>query len=630
MNNNHIVIGSAGHIDHGKSSIVKAITNIDPTRLKEEIEKSITIDLGFSYFHLDNQSIAIVDLPGHEKFVTNMIVGSSNIDMILFVIAADDGIMPQTIEHFEILKLLEIKHAIIVLNKIDLVSEDLIKQREDEIREFFKDSDFNNSPIIKTSIYKQETIDNLKNTLETYIKSNTFKRREFDIFRMAIDRSFSIKGLGTIITGTSQGKELFVNESLQIYPSNHIVKVKNIQNHNIDVPSITSGHRSALQLSKISKEEIKRGDIIASVNSLRPTRYIDVIISVLETSKPIKNNQLIRIFHQTKEFIGRVKLVEPLIKPNTKSFATIILQDDIYAIKNDLGIIRSFSPIKTIAGLKIVNILENKPKISANYYEQYLENNISNQILNLLKNNISVNNQMIYNLMPNKIELDDNLNYLIAQNKVLVFNYKNKPNYILEDTFINIKNKIIKTLEEYHESHSLFNGMPILDLHKKVFNDINYKIFKALFTIMYEVVIKDEIISLKGFKITYTNDQKAIRNTIMTTIKNNGYSLLSFQELYERFSSDEDKLIIQAMLNQNELLIIDSNYVILDRMYSTLFEILKRLASKENKIYLADFKNEINVSRKYCLLLLEHFDHEGVTKFIDDYRILNNFNINKE
>lgn len=622
MNNNHIVIGSAGHIDHGKSSIVKAITNIDPTRLKEEIEKNITIDLGFSYFFLDNQSIAIVDLPGHEKFVTNMIVGSSNIDMILFVIAADDGIMPQTIEHFEILKLLEIKHAIIVLNKVDLVSEELLKQREEEIREFFKNSNFKDSPIVKTSIYQQDTIDNLKSVLENYIKSNTFVHKDFDIFRMAIDRSFSIKGLGTIVTGTSQGKELFVNETLQIYPSNHIVKVKNIQNHNTDVPSITSGHRSALQLSKISKDDIKRGDIIATVDSLHPTRYLDVIITLLESSKPIKNNQLIRVFHQTKEFIGRVKLLNSSIKPNTKSFATIILQDDIYAIKDDLAIIRSFSPIKTIAGLKIVNILDNKPKITINYYEQYLENNISNQIINLLKDNTSVNDQMIYNLVPNKALLNENLSYLIAQNKVLVFTYKNKPNYILGDTFIQIKNKIIRQLESYHESHPLFNGMLILDLHKNSFSDINYKIFKALFALINEVVIKDEIVSLKGFKITYTNEQKSIRNSIMTTIKNNGYSLFTFKELYEKFSSD-DKIIIQAMLNQKELYIIDSNYVILDRMYNNLIAILEKLSKKDNKIFLADFKNEVNVSRKYCLILLEHFDHEGITTFIEDYRILN-------
>lgn len=623
MNKNHIVMGSAGHIDHGKSSIVKALTNIDPTRLKEEIEKNITIDLGFSYFFLDDQSIGIVDLPGHEKFVTNMIVGSSNIDMILFVIAADDGIMPQTIEHFEILKLLEIKHAIIVLNKADLVSEEILKEREQEIKEFFKDSYFQNSPIVRTSIYQQETIDNLRNTLENYIKNNDFKRKDFDIFRMAIDRSFTIKGLGTIITGTSQGKELFVDETLQIYPSNHIVKVKNIQNHNVDVPSITSGHRSALQLSKISKNEIKRGDIIASVDSLKPSRYLDVVITLLESSKPLKNNQLIRVSHQTKEFIGRVKLFEASLRPGQKSFATIILQDDIYALKDDLAIIRSFSPIKTIAGLKIINILDHKPKISANYYEQYLVDNISSQIINYLTANISANDQMIYNLLPNKEQLVTNLNFLIAQQKVKVFIYKNKPNYILSDRLNEISEKVIKEVKSYHQKHPLYKGMPILDLHKNSFSDINYKVFKALFNLINSVSIQDELVAIKGFKITYTDQQKMRRNTIMTTLKNNGYSLFSFKELYDKFSEDDDKLIIQAMLNQKEMYIIKNDYLILDRMYTNLLKTLEDLSKEDNRIYLADFKNELGISRKYCLILLEHFDNEQITTRIDDYRILN-------
>ncbi len=552
-----------------------------------------------------------------------MIVGSSNIDMILFVIAADDGIMPQTIEHFEILKLLEIKHAIIVLNKVDLVSEELVKQREQEIKEFFKDSEFKDSPIIRTSIYQQDSIDNLKATLENYIRNNDFKRKEFDIFRMAIDRSFTIKGLGTIITGTSQGKELFVDETLQIYPSNHIVKVKNIQNHNVDVPSITSGHRSALQLSKVSKSDIKRGDIIASVDSLRPCRYLDVVITLLESSKPLKNNQLIRVFHQTKEFIGRVKLLESNLKPGEKSFATIILQDDIYAIKDDLAIIRSFSPIKTIAGLKIINILDQKPKITANYYEQYLVNNISSQIVNFLTNNISANDQMIYNLLPNKEELLTNLNFLIAQQKIKVFIYKNKPNYILSSKLNEITEKIVEEVETYHQKHPLFKGMPILDLHKTTFNEINYKVFKALFSLIREVTIHDELVACRNFKITYTNEQKFRRNTIMTTIKNNGYSLFSFKELYEKFGDDDDKLIIQAMLNQKELLIIKNDYLILDRMYTNLLKILDELNIENNKIYLADFKNKIDVSRKYCLILLEHFDNEKITTRVDDYRILN-------
>ena len=622
MDKQHLVIGSAGHIDHGKSSIVKALTNIDPTRLKEEKEKNITIDLGFSYFFLNNESVAIIDLPGHEKFISNMIVGSSNIDMILFVIAADDGIMPQTIEHFEILSLLQIKHAIIVLNKADLVTPELLKQRKQEIKDFFEGSIFEKSPLVETSIFDDKSIENLKNTLISYIEKTNFSHKKYDIFRMAIDRSFSMKGLGTIITGTSQGRELFVGETLQTYPTNHLVKVKNIQNHNVDVESISSGHRTALQLSKIAKEDIKRGDIIATPDSLIPTRYLDVVIKVLKSSKPLKNNQLIRLSHQTKEFICRLKLANSPIQPGTSSFATIILQDDIYAIKGDLGIIRQFSPIKTIAGIEIINTPQTKAKVTSEYYEQYLKNDISQHIINLLNQELSINDHNISLIMPDQEQLTKNLNYLIAQQTIKVFTYNNKPQYILAISLQNIETKIIEELSAYHHKNPLLEGMTLIDLHKNYFDNINYKVFKAMVASLKSIRVNNDTIYLNNFKIAYTLEQKNRRNVMMTTLKNRGFSLFSFKELYEKFNENDDKLIIQAMLKQKQLIIVNSDYLILDRMYQEVLNLLTILLQEHEKIYLADFKDSLNVSRKYCLILLDHFDNEKITKRIDDYRLL--------
>jgi selenocysteine-specific elongation factor len=618
---NHLVIGSAGHIDHGKSSIIKSLTNIDPTRLKEEKEKNITIDLGFSYFYLDKQAVGIVDLPGHEKFVSNMIVGSSNIDMILFVIAADDGIMPQTIEHFEILSLLNIKHAIIVLNKIDLVSTELLEQRNNEIIEFFKETNFANSPIVKTSIYQENTIDELKKTLHQYIKDHNFTRPKYDIFRMAIDRSFTIKGLGTIVTGTSQGKELFINEELELYPSKLKTKVRNIQNHGVDVNSITSGHRTALQLSKISKEEIKRGDIIASVDSLFPSKYIDVKITNLKSNKALKNNQLIRVFHQTKEFIGRLKLQKPLASGKS-TFASIFLQDDIYAIKGDLGIIRQFSPIKTIAGIEIINTLENKPKIFDGYYDQYLLNDISNQIINLIKNNIYVNQHQILQIMPNKEELLENLDNLIMQNKVVVFIFNQKDYYILKDYLDELFVSSRNIINNFHIHNPLLAGIKINDLYKQLNISINLKVFKALIPLFKDFILKEDIISFNNFKIRLTTEQKHRKNLIMTKMKHNGYSLYNFKELDQLFNEVDDHNLIKMMIDQKQIYIINHEYLILDRMYNNLSKILEKLEKEKGCIFLSDFKQEIDTSRKYALMFLEHFDSVAVTERIDDYRLI--------
>ena len=622
MNKQHLVIGTAGHIDHGKSALVEKITNINPMRLKEEKEKNITIDLGFSYFYLNEQPIGIIDLPGHEKFIANMIVGSSNVDMILFVIAADDGIMPQTIEHFEILSLLKIKHALIVLNKTDLVSPELLKQRHQEIKDFFMGTIFENAPIVETSIYDEKSLAALKKVLIAYIETHAFIHHNFDIFRMAIDRSFVIKGLGTIVTGTSQGKELFVNETLEVFPSKKIVKVKNIQNHNVDVPSITSGHRTALQLSKISKNEIKRGAIIASPNSLKPSRYLDVIITPLKKNKLIKNNQLIRIFHQTKEFIGRLKLPCGSLEPDRENFATIFLNEDCYALKGDLAIIRQFSPIKTIAGVEIVNTLEHKPKISEKYYERYLLNDISQQIINYLKEKKYANEHQINLIAPNKKEIERNLHYLVAQDKIKVFIYNNKPQYILAEDLAYLGKQATLIVEAYHEDNPLFDGIPSIELYKKMTTTLNQKVFKALIPLISTLKIKQDLISLQNFKVNYTLEQKKRRNAIMTTIKNNGYSLFTFEELTQKFNEPDDKLIIQNMINQKQLLIIAGKYLILDRMYASILDFLKKTMANEGKIYLSAFKDNFKISRKYCLALLDHFDNEKITKREEDYRIL--------
>lgn len=621
MNNHHLVIGSAGHVDHGKSSIIKALTNIDPTRLKDEKERNITIDLGFSYFELNNQQIGIVDLPGHERFVSNMIVGSSNIDMILFVIACDDGIMPQTVEHFEILSLLKIKHAIIILNKIDVVDQATIIQRKKEIAEFFEKSTFETAPIVETSIHIPETIKNLKTVLTTYILENNFEHRRIDIFRMAIDRSFTMKGQGCVVTGTSQGKDLSVLETLQIYPSNKLVKVKSIQNHNVNVDTISAGHRSALLLSNITKNEIKRGDIIATENSLFPARFLDVKINVLKSSKAIKNNQLIRIFHQTKEYIGRIKLPNCSVLPGKQSYATIILQDNIFALKNDLAIVRFYSPIKTIAGIEILNMFNKKPKITKEYYDRYTDSSLTKQIETYLKDHYFANLHQLKSVTPDSQNFTEKIDDLLKSNFLVNFSYKNKENYILKENFDILKSDLIKSVQNYHEHNPISYGMPVNSLYKPYQSIMNLKVFKSILANMKDLVLNQDLVSMREFKLQYSIEQKNRMNGIITYLKNSGYQLLTFDELNEKFNLKDDQMIIKNMLYNKQILTIQCNYVILDRMYTQLFKILNDV-TKDNKIFLADFKASTNISRKYCLIILEHFDHIKVTKRVDDYRII--------
>lgn len=618
MENKNIVIGTAGHIDHGKSAIVKALTGIDPTRLDEEKKRNITIDLGFSYIKTPTSTIGIVDLPGHEKFINNMIVGAQHTDMVLLVIAADDGIMPQTIEHFEILSLLKIQHAIIVLTKTDLVSTDIVKQRIDEIKEFFKGTTFENSLIIESSIYDNNSIENLKTQLLDYVDNTDFASKQLDIFRLAVDRSFAKKGLGTIITGTSQGKTLKLNDELQVYPGERIVKVKNIQNHHQDVESVESGQRTAIQLSKIAHTEIKRGDILATPNSMHPVRFIDAELEVLKSSKPLKNNQLIRLFHQNKEYIGRIKSQTPKVQNGTTQYVTIVLQDPIYAIRGDFALVRTFSPIKTVGSIKILNLLEKMPKRTNNYYDQYQDSSLTNLIKQYLHQHGYANEQQLLSLLPQQDALKETINYLTNQGVVTIFNYNQKNAYILTEDLKQLQEQAETIVEDYHQNHPLEMGMNVNELFKLINPPVQLKMFRHLIKLFDNLELNDELIKKKRYRIKYSAEQNKRKNGMLTIIKQRGYQLFTFKELYEKFDQKGDKEIIQALIDEKVLLIIDQKYVILDRMYKNAINFLNDLPEQ---FTLADFKNKVDCSRKYCVLLLEHFDEKNITKREGDYRI---------
>lgn len=617
----NIVIGTAGHIDHGKTSIVKALTGINPTRHKEEIQRNITIDLGFSYLKIDNHPVSIIDLPGHEKFISNMIVGSSNIDMFLFVIAADDGIMPQTVEHFEIMSLLKIKHAIIIINKIDLVTSEILEERTKEIRSFFSKTSFKDSPIISATIYNETSLKNLQEQIVDYIKNAYFVNKDYDIFRIAIDRSFTMNGLGTIITGTTQGKTLHINDLLQVYPSNEIIKVRNIQNHNVNVDVINTGQRAALQISKLSHKDIKRGHVLASVNSLLIGNYIDVKIDMLESAKPLKNNQLIRVFHQTKEYIGRLKLFNNVVDSENNIFGTIFLQEPIYGLVNDLALLRRFSPIKTTGGIQILAIYNTKPLLDSKYYLKYNKNDIKTQILNHFVTNTLLDNKQIHAISPYYDKVSMECNLLVNKNIITKLESDNDL-FMLSSTYNSIVNNSINILNEYHVNNPLSRGLNSLDLYQVTNYKITFKLFKQIINSNNNIIITDNYCLLNGFKIILSDSHKQRTNTIITFIKHHDYNLCNFNTLYEKFYTNEDKLLLTNLIDSNTVYIINKEYLILDRMYNNLIQILNDMSTNNERITIANFKARINVSRKYSLMLLEHFDSIDITLRVDDYRII--------
>ena len=359
-----IVIGTAGHIDHGKTTLIKNLTGVDTDRLPEEKKRGISIDLGFSYLDIEGEKVGIIDVPGHEKFIKNMMAGATGIDIVMLVIAADDGIMPQTREHFDIVRLLGIHYGVIVITKCDKASKERVLEVKEEIEEELRGSFLSGASMIETSIDNPNSYQEVKNSLAELVKTIKDEEQEKIVFRMSVDRSFSVKGFGTIITGTSQGKDLKVGDSLQIYPGERVAKIRGIQNHGISVDTLSAGNRCAINLAGIDKEDIKRGSVVATPNSLSVTRLMDVEINYLSSNKKVlKNNQRVRFHHGTKEIICRIKLLDKQeLKAGDSGYAQLILEKELVGFTGDLGILRNYSPMFTIGGVTIINPLATKAK----------------------------------------------------------------------------------------------------------------------------------------------------------------------------------------------------------------------------------------------------------------------------
>ena len=349
-----IVVGMAGHIDHGKTTVVKYLTGVDTDTLPEEKSRGMTINLGFTQIKFDDGSrVGLIDVPGHEKFIKNMSAGVSGVDYLLMVIACDDGIMPQTEEHFQILKLFGVKSGMILLTKRDLVDEKRYEEVKKQCREYFKGSFLENSPLLPLSITDIESYNTLKNLLKEELKKIDLEEKE-RYFRMDIDRVFSVKGFGCVVTGTVKSGKISVGDTLTIYPQNKMVKVKGLESHGEKKDSIGTGNRCAINLAGIESSEIKRGDIIGK--SLLTGDKIECKLTLLESSPKIKNNHRIRLNIGTDEIIGRVKIYEKnCILAGESAFVQIDLEEVLGGVLKERGIVRNYSPISTIGGIELLD-----------------------------------------------------------------------------------------------------------------------------------------------------------------------------------------------------------------------------------------------------------------------------------
>lgn len=624
----NVILGTAGHIDHGKTTLIKALTGRETDNLKEEKQRGISINLGFTYFDLPSKKrVGIVDVPGHEKFIKNMLAGACGIDIVLLVIAADEGVMPQTIEHLDILNYLDVKKGIIVLTKCDLVDEEFIELVKDDIREKTKGLFIEGAPIVEVDSVSRRGLDKLVQKIDE-ISEDIEEKKTDAPSRMSIDRVFSLKGFGTIVTGTLIEGKISVDDEMTIYPSEKKVKVRNLQVHGCDVKTAYAGQRTAINLSNIKVSEIQRGDVIAQTGSVEESMMIDVNISLVEhCKKSLKHWDRIRIFHGTKQILCRiVPLNEDEIQYGESGYSQLRLEEKIVAKKGDRFIIRSYSPMDTIGGGVIIDTAPKKHKIYdesviealkikekgelKDILEEYLKLNLSNYIT--LKELVSYTGEK-------EEYVKEGLNALIDENKVFCVNKY----YLHISHYQKLKEKVIEILTKYHKQYRLRNGILKEELRSKVDNSLKVKDMDVILNKMAEekdIKVQDNLVSNYDFEVKFNQKQLSIKKEIEDKSRKNGLnSLMTKDDICNKNKFYEE--VLEALTGET-IQKLDDAYYIDKKVYENVKKDLLEYLNKNKEITVAQFRDITKSNRKISIVMLEHFDRNRITKRVEDKRIL--------
>ena len=624
----NVILGTAGHIDHGKTTLIKALTGRETDNLKEEKQRGISINLGFTYFDLPSKKrVGIVDVPGHEKFIKNMLAGACGIDIVLLVIAADEGVMPQTIEHLDILNYLDVKKGIIVLTKCDLVDEEFIELVKDDVREKTKGLFIEGAPIVEVDSVSRRGLDKLVQKIDE-ISEDIEEKKTDAPSRMSIDRVFSLKGFGTIVTGTLIEGKISVDDEMTIYPSEKKVKVRNLQVHGCDVKTVYAGQRTAINLSNIKVSEIQRGDVIAQTGSVEESMMIDVNISLVEhCKKSLKHWDRIRIFHGTKQILCRiVPLNEDEIQYGESGYAQLRLEEKIVAKKGDRFIIRSYSPMDTIGGGVIIDTAPKKHKIYdesviealkikekgelKDILEEYLKLNLSNYIT--LKELVSYTGEK-------EEYVKEGLNALIDENKVFCVNKY----YLHISHYQKLKERVIDILTKYHKQYRLRNGILKEELRSKVDNSLKVKDMDVILNKMAEekdIKVQDNLVSNYDFEVKFNQKQLSIKKEIEDKSRKNGLnSLMTKDDICNKNKFYEE--VLEALTGET-IQKLDDAYYIDKKVYENVKKDLLEYLNKNKEITVAQFRDITKSNRKISIVMLEHFDRNRITKRVEDKRIL--------
>jgi len=631
----NIILGTAGHIDHGKTSLVKALTGIETDRLKEEKERGITIELGFASLDLPNgQHIGIVDMPGHEKFVKNMVAGSSGIDVVTMVIAADEGVMPQTREHMEICNLMGIQHGMVALTKTDMVDEDLLELAQEDINDFVQGTFLEDKPVIPVSSITHEGIDDFVKTLEAICKQLP-ERKYSSIFRLPVDRVFSMKGFGTVITGTLTSGNINVGDDIMVYPRQIVSRVRGIQVHSSGVDAAGPGTRTAINFQGLDKDSVNRGDILSTPDTLIESYMVDAHFHYLNSNgKPAKNRTRIRFHSGTSEILGYMILVDrEELFPGDDAPVQFRLESPVCCIKDDRYVIRSYSPVKTIGGGAILNPASQKHKLFDQDVIQGLENLLledNEQIISFFLSlkgfqGLSFAQLRVMTNIPDK-KLAATLQKLLARQAVVQID-KDRQIYVNGAFFDDFKEKLMGKLTAYHAENPLKEGMPTQELKSKFQYIEDPKFFSILFTKLSKenlIVLDKNIVKLSTHEVALQVDQHEVKEKIKKIYQSSGLTPPFFRTICQDLDLDKKNAtaVLHMLIDEKAIVKTKDDLYFDARSIETLEQKLVSFLKKNESITTPDFKDMTQVSRKFVIPLIEYFDSINLTIRVGDTRQL--------
>ena len=628
-----IILGTAGHIDHGKTSLVKAMTGIDTDRLKEEKERGITIELGFAHLELPSgQILGIVDVPGHEKFVKNMVAGATGVDLVALVIAADEGVMPQTREHLEICQLLRVKKGLVVLTKIDMVDQEWLELVKEDVSAFMAETFLAGSPIVPVSSVTGQGIKELVGVLDGLVKEIP-ERETSGFFRLPVDRVFTMKGFGTVVTGTTISGLIRTADEVTVYPQGLDARIRGIQVHNQEVNEVSAGLRTAINLQGVEKEQLERGNVLATKDSLRATRMVDVVLDHLKSApRKIKNRAKVRFHTGTSEIIATVVLLDKdELNPGDTCFAEIRLEYPVAVLARDRYVLRSYSPVRAIAGGEILNAYPQKKKRFSEAALSELKvlnsgnlSEITEQFVLASRFDGVAQSELPFLTNASRKKLEEIMKTLQAKKKIIQYD-KEKGTLIHAENLKNARDQILSILNQYHKDFPLKVGLLKEELRSRTASSGDSKLFNFLITQLGQegiVVQEKEVLRLKDHRVTLAQDQEKVRQQIEEIYLKGALQPPYFKELTEKFPGNSGTDVLQVMVKDGILIKVKEDLFFHKDVIEELKERLVAVLKEKGEIDTPQFKEMTGASRKYTIPLLEYFDITQVTMRIGDKRVL--------